>query len=162
MWIPRLHSLCEKNTSRLRCFLLLTSLSLAVMTLWAVYVTRWRFPTTLLSLTTRRERWTLRAVCKDTLTNMVRGRWQQHHMTSTQRFELKLFHMKVRFQRFPTTNNNVMSFEFDLKLFHMKVRFQRFPTANKNVMSFEFDLKLFHMKVRSHGILTTTKKRREL
>ena len=29
-------------------------------------------------------------------------------------------------------------------------------------MSFEFDLKILHMNVRSHGILTTTKKRREL
>ena len=29
-------------------------------------------------------------------------------------------------------------------------------------MSFELNPKLFHMKVRSHGILTTTKKRREL
>ena len=67
------------------------------MLLWLGYVTRWRLPTTLMALTTRNSAVTLRVTCSNALSNMVRGRWQQHDMTSSEQFDLKLFHMKVRY-----------------------------------------------------------------
>ncbi|XP_076441316.1 uncharacterized protein LOC143280522 [Babylonia areolata] len=85
-----------RNAPGIRGFALLTSFSVAAMTLvWLADVTGWRHPVRTASVSPRS--WTEGLVlpCGNALQKMVRGRWHQQEMTSSQHFRMKMFHMKV-------------------------------------------------------------------